>query len=462
MKATVGRSQLGVLAVVTAVIVAACALVLVNSTQASAQTTTQPLIEYKFDEGFGNTATNTGSLGTDANENIAGDAIYSTDTPTGTSTGSSLDFGGGRVMVRPVCDSSESEQCSPRHGQDQVTVEAWVKPDAFDGQRVIYDDYGNPGVLMTVWDDQVQFAVSTTTNGPAQGSLGANLFAGHLEANKWQHIAGVYDGTGLRIYIDGQDTGEFVSTSGAIVSLPGSFAAIGNGNAEYLPFDGKVDDFRVFGVGLQPDQLAGGHFAAASDTTKPTLAFPSDITKVTADSNGTQVNYVATATDDVDGNVPVECSPASGTTFPLGTTSVNCSATDQAGNQATGSFNVNVLYDFGNGSGGGFAEPVTDSALNQVKAGSGVPVKFGLGGDLGLDIFAAGYPSSRKISCDTQAVIDPIEQTVAVSSSGLKYDATTAQYIYSWKTEKAWANTCRQLVIKLKDGSEHPVNFKFK
>lgn len=306
----------------------------------------------------------------------------------------------------------------------------------------------------------MQFGVSATTNGPAQGSLGAALFAGNLEANKWQHIAGVYDGTGLRIYIDGQDTGGFVPTSGAIVSLPGSSAAIGNGNAEHLPFDGKLDDFRLFGVGLQPDQLAGGHFAASSDTTKPTLELPSDITEEATSPNGFPVNYNSAATDDVDDNVPVDCSPASGSTFALGETTVSCSARDARTNTATKTFKVSVLYDFG--SGGGFAEPVTNGALNQVKAGAGVPVKFGLGANLGLDIFAAGYPTSRKVSCDTQEVIDPIEETVAVSSSGLKYDSASGQYIYNWKTDKAWSNTCRQLVIKLKDGSEHPINFKFK
>jgi hypothetical protein len=201
---------------------------------------------------------------------------------------------------------------------------------------------------------------------------------------------------------------------------------------------------------------------APSDTTIPVLSLPPDITKTTTDSNGFQVTYTATATDNVDGNVPIDCSPASGCTFPQGITTVTCTATDSHINVGTGTFKVNVLYDFGNGSGGGFAEPVTNGVLNQVKAGAGVPVKFGLGANLGLTIFAAGYPTSRKITCDTQQAIDPIEETVAVSSSGRKYDSAPGQYIYNWKTDKAWSGTCRQLVIKLKDGSEHPINFTFK
>jgi hypothetical protein len=38
----------------------------------------------------------------------------------------------------------------------------------------------------------------------------------------------------------------------------------------------------------------------------------------------------------------VVCSPLSGTTFPIGTTKVTCTATDEAGNSTTKSFNVVV------------------------------------------------------------------------------------------------------------------------
>jgi hypothetical protein len=129
---------------------------------------------------------------------------------------------------------------------------------------------------------------------------------------------------------------------------------------------------------------------------------------------------------------------------------------------ATGSFDVRVVYDFGNGSGGGFSEPVSSSVLNEMKAGAGVPVKFGLGGEFGLDIFAAGYPTSRTISCETGLPTEPVEETVAVSASGLRYDASVGQYIYSWRTDKAWSGSCRELVLKLKDGSEHTAKFVFK
>lgn len=110
----------------------------------------------------------------------------------------------------------------------------------------------------------------------------------------------------------------------------------------------------------------------------------------------------------------------------------------------------------------GFFQPVDNlPTINAVKAGSAVPVKFSLGGNQGLDIFAAGYPASQQIVCSTSAPTDQIEQTVTAGSSGLSYDATTDQYSYVWKTDKSWVGTCGQLTLMLKDGTSHTANFEF-
>ncbi len=110
----------------------------------------------------------------------------------------------------------------------------------------------------------------------------------------------------------------------------------------------------------------------------------------------------------------------------------------------------------------GFFQPVDNlPALNIVKAGQGIPVKFSLSGNQGLDIFASGYPASQQITCNSNDPQDLIEQTVTAGSSSLSYDSTTDTYNYVWKTDKAWANSCRQLTIVLKDGSIHTADYKF-
>jgi hypothetical protein len=123
-----------------------------------------------------------------------------------------------------------------------------------------------------------------------------------------------------------------------------------------------------------------------------------------------------------------------------------------------GAFELQRLYAFS-----GFFSPVDNPpANNEVKAGRAIPVKFSLGGDQGLDIFESGYPKSVQMPCESTGSVDAIEQTLSDKASHLTYDATTDTYTYVWKTDKEWANTCRQLVVKLNDGStEHVANFKF-
>jgi hypothetical protein len=111
----------------------------------------------------------------------------------------------------------------------------------------------------------------------------------------------------------------------------------------------------------------------------------------------------------------------------------------------------------------GFFSPVDNPpTLNVVEAGRAVPMKFSLGGNEGLDIFAEGYPVSRRISCASSAPQDGIEQTISAGQSSLSYDATTERYTYAWKTKEAWSGTCRQLTVKLDDGSIHQANFKLR
>ena len=111
----------------------------------------------------------------------------------------------------------------------------------------------------------------------------------------------------------------------------------------------------------------------------------------------------------------------------------------------------------------GFFQPVDNlPTLNTVKAGQGVPVKFGLGGDQGLAVFAEGYPISQQVACASGLPVDDIEQTVAAGGSSLSYDPATQTYTYVWKTNSGWKGQCRTLIVKLSDGTEHLANFKFK
>ena len=295
----------------------------------------------------------------------------------------------------------------------------------------------------------------------------------------------------------------------------------------------------LFDDNAQATKGIDGLNQAAAANTAPILQLPADLSAEATGLGGAHVTFGATATDAEDANAPaVTCTPAPGALFALGTTAVNCSATDGAGASTAGRFTVSVkdttapvitvanplqdarytlgssvLADYGctdavalagcagsvangapfdtagvgaktftvratDGAGnaatvarrytveypfGGFSRPVDNlPAINGVKAGSAVPVKFSLGGNQGPNVLAALSPASAPITCGSNDAVGATEPTRTAGNSGLGYDASAGQYVYVWKTDQAWAGTCRQLVLKLADGTEHRANFELR
>jgi hypothetical protein len=81
-----------------------------------------------------------------------------------------------------------------------------------------------------------------------------------------------------------------------------------------------------------------------TDTKGPVFSETPDVTVNIDKITSTVVNYtMPTATDVVDGVRPVSCTPNTGSTFPLGDTTVNCSASDLTGHTTLASFVVHVV-----------------------------------------------------------------------------------------------------------------------
>jgi hypothetical protein len=159
-------------------------------------------------------------------------------------------------------------------------------------------------------------------------------------------------------------------TTAPVITLPGSTV-----NAEATGSAGAVVNFNVtatdaadgsvsvictptsggtFPIGTTPvacranDQAgipANATFSVVvSDKTAPVLNLPANMSVQSTNAAGATVTFNATATDVVDGAVTPVCSPASGATFPVGNTTVNCTASDKAGNPSNGSFIVSVSF----------------------------------------------------------------------------------------------------------------------
>jgi uncharacterized protein YjiK len=99
-----------------------------------------------------------------------------------------------------------------------------------------------------------------------------------------------------------------------------------------------VDCFAVDGHG---NRGAAPFNVTVRDTTAPVVTVPSDITMVATSPSGAVVTFSTTATDAV-GVTASACAPTSGSHFAIGTTTVDCTAGDAAGNTGQRSFTVHV------------------------------------------------------------------------------------------------------------------------
>jgi hypothetical protein len=319
-----------------------------------------------------------------------------------------------------------------------------------------------PTIICKVGSNPVQsgdtFPLGTTTV-----SCTASDDAGNTSAPESFTIT-VRDTTAPSLSVPADITNEATSAAGAVVNFSTSASDLVDGSVP-VNCDASSGDTFPLGVTTVHCSATDAHGNSASgsfkitvqDTTPPSLSLPSNITTTAPSNSSKVVNYSASATDLVDGAVAITCSPASGSSFAVGTTTVSCSATDAHNNTANGSFTVTVNYSWT-----GFFQPIDNGVMNVAKAGSTIPVKFSLGGDQGLNIFySSAYPNSGSISCAADPSTDAIEEYSTATVSGLKYDPTANQYIYNWKTASNYAGTCRQLIVRLADGTYHRADFKF-
>jgi hypothetical protein len=174
--------------------------------------------------------------------------------------------------------------------------------------------------------------------------------SGGLSASGFFDVT-VVDTTKPVIAAHGNVTAEATGPDGANVDYtpPGTTDAVdGPGTATCLPAPDTKFDLGTTTVTCNATDAAGNEAdpttftVTVEDTTEPDLSLPANITEEATGPNGNVVSFNATASDLVSGSVNVDCSPNSGSTFPIATTTVNCSATDAAGNTANGSFTVKV------------------------------------------------------------------------------------------------------------------------
>ncbi|NLF29839.1 MAG: hypothetical protein GX591_02990 [Planctomycetes bacterium] len=146
-------------------------------------------------------------------------------------------------------------------GGSALTLAAWINPDDFGtyDARILSKANG-------VQDADHWWMISTfgagngtglrfrlKTNGTTGTLISPN---GVLQAGRWQHVAATYDGAMMRLYVDGVEVAS-MSKTGALSTSASVQAAVGNNppGVEGRPFDGRIDDVRLYASALDSNAL---------------------------------------------------------------------------------------------------------------------------------------------------------------------------------------------------------------
>jgi len=130
-----------------------------------------------------------------------------------------------------------------------LTIAAWIKADSFatDEARILSRSVGSA-------EQDHYFMLGTVDNGGIKlrfrlktGTTTSTLLAssGTLAVGQWTHVDAVYDGSAMILYMNGLEVGRLAKT-GALATSATARAAIGRNPQPYEPFDGTIDDVRVY------------------------------------------------------------------------------------------------------------------------------------------------------------------------------------------------------------------------
>jgi hypothetical protein len=230
-----------------------------------------------------------------------------------------------------------------------------------------------------------------------------------------------------------------------------------DGSGHLVPvgaINAHITESRLYNVALTCTQVA-----ALYDETAPTFDSVVDDRSYEATSTAGAVGSwtIPTATDNLDPSPQVSCDHQPGETYPLGQTTVTCTATDASNNTAKQSFVVTVAYGFS-----GILQPINADGSSVFRAGSTVPVKFALtGASAGISNAVATLTVVYGTSGVGGTAVETVSTSAATTGNLFRYDATSGQYIFNWSTKGRAAGTY-VLTADLGSGGSHAVQVSLK
>jgi hypothetical protein len=148
----------------------------------------------------------------------------------------------------------------------QVTVEAWVKVNAYTGSfpRIVSKDSSYELTMYTYAGGQgrLEWKITNTSN---VVTVATTAYADRLLPGNWYHIVGVYNGTAAKVYINGVEKASSAATGNLKnTSLPLYIAR--DSTTRYLA--ATLDEVAVYGTALSAGRIAD-HYDAQDEAGPP-------------------------------------------------------------------------------------------------------------------------------------------------------------------------------------------------
>lgn len=198
--------------------------------------------------------------------------------------------------------------------------------------------------------------------------------------------------------------------------------------------------------------------------TAPAVTVPADMAVEATSASGAVATFSASALDAVESPLMPICTPASGATFPLGPTTVSCTATDSYGNVGTKTFVVTVIFAPAGamrlGSPGhAILQPIDLTGSSVFKRRSTVPAKFRVCDANGASV---GPPTAvvdrfRLYGTFNGTVLPNINEEVPVISttpdSNFRWSSSDQQWIFNINATSLPADVTYVYRVYLTDGT---------
>ena len=139
-----------------------------------------------------------------------------------------------------------------------LSVSAWVRSEegVHDG-RIVFKSTGNDSADQ-FWGFTIGESLEPDFRIRAGGTRNILAYSGAVSPGKWYYLVGTYDGTTMRLYVNGVEVNSMVhSVGGALDEDSTATVALGDSPIGSRALDGRLDDVRIFSRVLCPTEIYG-------------------------------------------------------------------------------------------------------------------------------------------------------------------------------------------------------------